>query len=383
VCVEYQPAVPLSALTKAAAALTLAGDPDLDAGELSRLRLEDLRCERRVAVRIDGRWRPVTCTCTHFSAHWRVRPCAACLLRLLETELGDEEQQPLFGRWPQKGAPRTRPDTALRADMTALAESLPGAWPALRHADAGRLAWVSDDENARAATRHGIGLALTGQLHLLQLRVLLTASFARGLRFSDAQRLALPAATRLPEGYRLLLRASKGDQSGRGRWLHVYPASRCALCPVCALDEWLWIRRSAALPSGPAPLLLCGIGPVGLRPGRKIDYGTTWMHLKQIREATGVGDFSLHSPRRGFAALALEQGATEHQIQKVLRHQKLDTTRRYLDLGRVGEIPTAVQRLAGAAPSEPPAPAAAEARAARPPHEHSNHRDPAASGCGR
>lgn len=378
-CVEHRPDVPLPALTKAVAALVLADHADISARDLSPLRLTDLRCARQVQLRIGGHWRPIACTCTDFAAHWQVRPCAACLLRQLETELDDENQM-LFDAWPHTRTGPTRDAEDLKERILVLGRSLPAAWPALRYAGSGRMAWLSDDEQLRAATRHGVGLVLTQQMHVLQIKTLLNVSFARGLRFSDAQRLGLETATRLPDGYRLLLPASKGDQPGRGRWLHLYPASECSLCPVCALDEWLWVRSAAAPPTAPAPLLLCGIGPIGLRPDRRLDYATTWSHLTPIREASRAGNFSLHSMRRGFAALAQEQGATDHQIQQALGHRKLDTTKRYLDRERTGQIPPALQRLAGGTPPSAPNPEP-ETRATRMPHEHADHVDPDGARC--
>ncbi len=380
-CVEYRPEVSLPALTKAAAALLLVDKSCTSALELSRLRLSDLRCEREVELRVDGKWREIACTCTHFAKHWLVRPCAACLLRRLEAELSDEDEA-LFGWRPRMGDACARQAQRLSSRIKDLARSLPRAWPAIRYAGSGRLVWTTNDAEVRAATLHGIGLRLTDQLHLLQMRTLLNVSFARGLRFSDAQRLSLTGATRLPNGSRLLLPVSKGDQQGQGRWLQLYPASDCSLCPVCALDEWLWVRCVAAQSTRPAPLLLCGIGRLGLSPESRVDYATFWMRLKPIRETTGAGDFSLHSMRRGFAALAQEQGATEHQVQQSLAHKKLDTTKRYLDAGLSGEIPSPLQRLAGntAASPKPPKPVD---RAPRPAHRHADHGCSASEGCAR
>ena len=132
-----------------------------------------------------------------------------------------------------------------------------------------------------------------------------------------------------PEGLRLLLPRSKGDQEGQGASIGIARGSRPETCPVRALEAWLQMSD-------------CRFGPVF----RKVDrWGTVESRaltpeavghiLKRRAEAAGLSigaleRLSAHGLRAGFVTEAYKAGARDEQIMAHTRHRDLRTMRSYV-----------------------------------------------------
>lgn len=358
----------------AAAALVMLAFAPSSVESLARMRLRDLRCGAAVVLCIDGMAREVPCSCVDLWGEWAVRPCAACLLRLLEG-LVKEEDDLLFAACRMKApkAKEVNDAAAIAQRMRTLCRRLPEFWPATRF-DADALRWVEGvGSEAGDATVHGIGLALTGQLVVLMSRSMWLLMFLRGLRFEDVTSIPLHLVTRRVGDVHFWVCPTKHDMDGR--WLKVRPTRADRLCAVCALDEWLWVLSEATLV--PDAQLFMPVGPYGPRAGGRTEYPASFMEFRRQCIAAGITEpLSLHSMRRGFATLARADGASLEAIQDALGHARVDTTLKYLgDEPDDGAPPQAVAVLAGLATPGAACPTRAEPPVFDTPHRWADHRD--------
>lgn len=147
--------------------------------------------------------------------------------------------------------------------------------------------------------------------------------------------------TALNAGQVDLVGATLVGVSGKGGTLHDLPLN----APACSLLlSWLGERSGLAKPGEPALF-------VSSR-GTRISVRFVQRLLVSLRGATGTPKlFSPHSLRHSTATLALVAGTDLATVADLLRHSRLDTTRRYLHL--VDERRReAVRRLAPTVPTE-------------------------------
>ncbi|MBC7678011.1 MAG: tyrosine-type recombinase/integrase [Pseudorhodobacter sp.] len=201
---------------------------------------------------------------------------------------------------------------------------------------------------ALLAERVALLTLLPEELATLRLRAMLLLTWHLGLRGDDVcRRLRRRDVTRSTRGYRVVLRASKGDPNGQQQTLGLRPAKGVTLCAVLALDAWLAVLDSAADTNPDLPLFCALIaGRTALRPDEWLTVRSWGHELKVAAQRSGLDAvFTTRSSRTGFAATAERQGATLEQIQQILRHVEPETTLVYLDPRRGRDAAAAVASM--------------------------------------
>jgi integrase len=155
-------------------------------------------------------------------------------------------------------------------------------------------------------------------------RALLTFGFAGAFRRSELVALNVADLTEAPDGYRVLIRRSKGDQEAQGQEIAI-PRGYW-LRPVEAVQTWL---EAAGIEEGPIfrPVLKSGVVlPIPLKPRAIL------VIVKRYARRAGldVHRYSAHSLRAGFITSAAEAGANLMKIMDQSRHKSLDTVRGYV-----------------------------------------------------
>jgi integrase len=179
-----------------------------------------------------------------------------------------------------------------------------------------------------AATADRIRLMLnvcpTGTLIGLRDRALLALGFAGAFRRSELVALRVEDLTEVPDGYRVMIRRSKTDQSGEGQEIVIPRGAK--IRPVQAVQEWL---EAASVTEG--------LVFRALHRGHHVKPGGLRGHdvariVKHYAQAAGLdpAEFSGHSLRAGFATSAAESGATIFKIADQTRHKSMDVLRHYV-----------------------------------------------------
>ena len=155
-------------------------------------------------------------------------------------------------------------------------------------------------------------------------RALLTLGFAGAFRRSEIVALTVADLREVSDGYRVLIRRSKGDQEGAGQEVaipHGY-----YLRPVEAVQNWL---LAADISYGPLfrPVKKGGtVLPIALQP-RAV------LHIVKVyakRAGLDLRSYSAHSLRAGFITSGAEAGASLFKLLEVSRHKSVDTLRGYI-----------------------------------------------------
>jgi site-specific recombinase XerD len=155
-------------------------------------------------------------------------------------------------------------------------------------------------------------------------RALLAFGFAGAFRRSELCALEIDDLTETPDGLRVLIRRSKGDQEGVGQEVVIPRGYR--LRPVEAVQTWL---AAAEISSGP-------VFRAVTKGGRVSDEAVADDSAARIvkRYARRVGldpaSYAGHSLRSGFLTSAAESGASIWKLSEVSRHKSLDTLRGYV-----------------------------------------------------
>ena len=155
-------------------------------------------------------------------------------------------------------------------------------------------------------------------------RALLLFAFASACRRSELSAMLAEHLTEVPDGFRLLIPHSKGDQEGQGQEIAVVRGKKA--CPVAAMTQWL---EMASITAGPVFRRMRRGGVVleeALRP-----QGVAQV-IKLYAEKAGYdpADFSGHSLRSGFLTSAAARGAWVFKLIEVSRHKSVDTLRGYI-----------------------------------------------------
>jgi site-specific recombinase XerD len=160
-------------------------------------------------------------------------------------------------------------------------------------------------------------------------RALLALGFAGAFRRSELVALRVDDLTECPDGYRVLIRRSKTDQTGEGqeivipRGLKIRPLGDLAsarfgpLDPVEAVQAWL---QAAGISDGILFRAVCRGGRVKPKPLRG---HVVALIVKRYALAAGLDpkEFSGLSLRAGFITSAAETGASIFKISEVSRHK--------------------------------------------------------------
>jgi integrase len=158
-------------------------------------------------------------------------------------------------------------------------------------------------------------------------RALLCLGFAGAFRRSELCALEVADLTEVPDGLRILIRRSKGDQEGQGQEVAIPRGYR--LRPVEAVQTWL---AAAEINSGPVFRAVALGGKVSAKP--LADDSAARIVKLYVLYAKRVGldcaAYSGHSLRSGFLTSAAESGASIWKLSEVSRHKSLDTLRGYV-----------------------------------------------------
>jgi integrase len=155
-------------------------------------------------------------------------------------------------------------------------------------------------------------------------RALLCLGFAGAFRRSELCALDVGDLVEVPDGLRVLIRRSKGDQEGQGQEVAIPRGYR--LRPVEAVQTWLAAAEISAGPVFRAVALGGKVSAVALAD----DSAARIVKRYAKRVGLDAGSYSGHSLRSGFLTSAAEAGASIWKLSEVSRHKSLDTLRGYV-----------------------------------------------------
>jgi site-specific recombinase XerD len=155
-------------------------------------------------------------------------------------------------------------------------------------------------------------------------RALLCLGFAGAFRRSELVALQVEDLVEVPDGLRVLIRRSKGDQEGAGQEVPILRGTK--LRPVAAVQDWL---AAAGITEGPV------FRPVfkGQRvQGVPLSDRSVAIILKRYAKRVGLdpATYAGHSLRSGFLTSGAEAGASIFKMMEVSRHVSVDTLRGYV-----------------------------------------------------
>jgi integrase len=157
-------------------------------------------------------------------------------------------------------------------------------------------------------------------------RAILLFGVASSLRRAELCALDLSDLTWRDEGIAALIRRSKTDRTGRGRYVAV-PRSDAnpARCPVRAVREWL---ACAEIEQGP---LFQSLWKDGRPRGSRLPPGEVAQAVKRAARAAGLDPalFGGHSLRAGYVTQARREGLSWETIMEQTGHKKIETVKRY------------------------------------------------------
>lgn len=156
-------------------------------------------------------------------------------------------------------------------------------------------------------------------------RALLSFGMVSCMRRSEITALDVSDLVRSPEGLRVAIRRSKGDQEGKGATIAVPTGRR--LKPVQHLDTWL---ERAIVDDGPLFRRLSQCATRVL-PARMSDRSVAEI-VKARAKAAGLDPaaFAGHSLRAGFLTSAARAGASVWKMQEQSRHKSLNVLSGYI-----------------------------------------------------
>lgn len=160
-------------------------------------------------------------------------------------------------------------------------------------------------------------------------RALLLVGFGAALRRSELVALDVADIAVVPEGLRVTIRRSKGDQEGEGAVIAV-GRTGTETCPTAAYSAWLVASR---ITDG---AIFRGVNRHG-QLGRRLSPSAVADIVQHRTAAAGFEAtlFKGHSMRAGFATSAAMAGVEERIIMRQTRHRSVQTLRRYI---RDGEL---------------------------------------------
>lgn len=132
------------------------------------------------------------------------------------------------------------------------------------------------------------------------------------------------------EGVTFLLRKSKTDQTGEGRYMAV-PRTGGERCPVAALETWL---KESGITTGPLFRRMRRPSRGNTRTAMTADRlrpGHVAQILKSAVAAVGLDPaaFGAHSMRAGYVTQARHDGFSWETIMEQTGHKRIETVRRY------------------------------------------------------
>ena len=155
-------------------------------------------------------------------------------------------------------------------------------------------------------------------------RALLLLGFAGAFRRSELVALTMKDIVKTPEGIKVTIRKSKGDQDGKGQTIAIPNGTRFRI--VDALLAWIKVAN-----------ITDGFIFRSIRKGGKVQqFPLTCKSVanivKQYASQAGltVSDFSGHSLRSGFLTSAARSGASVFKMMETSRHKNIETLSGYV-----------------------------------------------------
>lgn len=157
-------------------------------------------------------------------------------------------------------------------------------------------------------------------------RAVLLLGFAGAFRRSELVALNIEDIEEDTEGLRILIRRSKTDQAGEGRWVGIPRGQHLETCPVRAYQAWI---EAADISSGP---VFRRINRHGQIFDDRMDDRAVARIVKQTAQAAGLNakKYSGHSLRAGFVTAAYRAGSREADIMAQTGHKRIETLTRYI-----------------------------------------------------
>jgi len=171
-------------------------------------------------------------------------------------------------------------------------------------------------------------------------RALLLLGFAGGFRRGELVALDTGDVEFVDgAGLRVLVRRSKTDQEGVGRWVGVFRGQHEETCPVRAFRRWLVVRGD-----WPGPVF-CPVGRGGTVRRERLGGASVRLAVRRAAARAGLepGRYTAHSLRAGMVTAAVQAGAAEVAVMLRTGHRSRSTLQRYV---RPVEV-LAVDPLAG------------------------------------
>jgi site-specific recombinase XerD len=160
-------------------------------------------------------------------------------------------------------------------------------------------------------------------------KALLLLGFAGAFRRSELVALTIKDIERTPEGIKVMIRKSKGDQEGQGQMIAI--PNGVHLRVVDALTAWL---VAANITDG---YLFRSIKKGGIIQSERLNDRSVPNIVKLYAAKAGLtaDDFSGHSLRSGFITSSAYAGADLFKLMEVSRHKKPETVMGYVRESRL------------------------------------------------
>jgi site-specific recombinase XerD len=155
---------------------------------------------------------------------------------------------------------------------------------------------------------------------------ILLIGFAGAFRRSELVALEVADLRHRDEGYLILVRRSKTDQLGQGRWVGIPYGDHPDTCPVLALQRWL---KAAGITDG---AVFRGVNRHGKLASARLSKRAIADIVKRAADAAGLDPtrYSGHSLRSGHCTSASRAGVSERVIMLQTGHRSERTVRKYI-----------------------------------------------------
>ncbi|MEN6521085.1 MAG: site-specific integrase [Armatimonadota bacterium] len=175
--------------------------------------------------------------------------------------------------------------------------------------------------------------ALPGTLIGIRDKALILLGFAGAFRRSEIVGLDTGDISYRDEGMLVLIRRSKTDQKGEGRWVGIPYGKSQDTCPVAALRNWL---KASGISEG---AVFRGLDRHGNIVSDRLSRRAVGEVIKRAAKAAGFDPkrYSGHSLRSGHCTQAARSGVADRIIMQQTGHRCQSTLKRYVRLGRLFE----------------------------------------------
>lgn len=164
-------------------------------------------------------------------------------------------------------------------------------------------------------------------------RAIILLGFAGAFRRSEIVGLNVGDISYRDDGLIVLLRHSKTDQKGEGRWIGIPGGKNPDTCPVTAVRYWL--DRSGIAEEA----IFRGLDRHGNIISKRLSTRSVGEIIKRAAGAAGLdaARYSGHSLRSGHCTQASRSGVPEHIIRQQTGHRSSASLKPYIRLGRLFE----------------------------------------------